>query len=158
MMPILSLDRAAVSRCSDGSVRFDDPGCPLVVTLRVESGGGRPRVASIRVDARDTTRITSKALSRLPIPQMLHLAALSQSSTHPNETHWRSMVRPKAYGKRGWPPEHWQLVWDVYRWAAETNRAGGAVQAVADLWCVSTRPTAYRWVARARREVSAEPR
>lgn len=150
MPPQLSLDRAAVTRHSDGSVRVDDPECPFAVTLRVDTVGGRVRLTSLTVDTRDTARITAKGLSRLPLPQLLHIAALRQATSHPNEDHWRSLVQPKPYGERDWPDSHWQLVWDVFCWAVETKRPGGGFQAVADLWCVARRPTAYRWVERAR--------
>jgi hypothetical protein len=157
MMPQLSLDRAAVTRQGDGSVKVDDPQCPLVVTLRVDTGDGhRARLSSLTVDARGGHRITTKGLSRLPLPQLLHIAALHQVCTHPNEAHWRSLVRPKPYGERDWPADHWALVWDVYRWAIQSGRPGGGYQAVADLWCVSRRPTAYRWVSRARQLVGQQ--
>lgn len=151
MMPQLSLDRATVTRHDDGMVRVDDPECPMVVTLRVDTGAGsRARLVSLAVDARGPHRITAKSLSRLPLPQLVHLAALHQACSHPNEAHWRSLVRPKPFGERDWPPEHWGLVLDVYRWAIQSGRPGGGFQAVADLWCVARRPTAYRWVAHAR--------
>ncbi len=150
MMPQLSLDRAAVTRHSDGAVRVDDPECPVVVTLYVDTSAGRAQLSSLTVEARPYQRITAKGLARLPLPQLLHIAALRQVPSHPNEEHWRSLVQPKPYGERDWSDEHWRLVWDVYRWAVETKRPGGGFQAVADLWCVARRPTAYRWVARAR--------
>jgi hypothetical protein len=156
MMPQLSLDRACVTRHSDGSVQVDDPECPVVVTIQVDATGGRARVTSLTVVARGNQRITTKGLSRLPLPQLLHLAALRQQASHPNEEHWRSMVTPKPFGARDWPDEHWRLVWAVFRWAVETRRPGGGFQAVADLWCVARRPTAYRWVSRARDLVALE--
>jgi hypothetical protein len=158
MMPALSLDRAVVVRQDDGSVVVDDPECPVTITLVVDSTvGTRPRLVSLTVAARGPgDRITAKGLGRLPVPQLVHLAALRTPATHPNEDFWRALVTPKPYGDRDWPDQHWRTVWEVYRWADSTGRPGGGFQAIADLWCVARRPTAYRWLARARKVVQAD--
>lgn len=146
----LCLQRAVVTRHDDGSVRFDDADCPVIVTVMVDTTSGLPRLVSVRVDARPGSVVSSKLLARLPMSQMRHLAALRQPPSHPDEAHWRSMVLPKLAGHRDWPEDHWRIVWLVYRWAVETARPGGGYRAVADVWGVTTNPTAYRWVARAR--------
>lgn len=153
MTPLVDLDAAQVSRGPDGMVTVDDPGSPLLLSVRVEQRRGRPQIVRLEVEARHpAARITAAALSRLPLAQVLYLAGMT---LHPNEAHYRALAIGKRPGQRGWTDDHWRRVWAVYEWARSTGRPGGGVQAVADLWGVAVSPTAYRWVKKARKVVNA---
>lgn len=156
---VLDVDRAQITRGPDGTVRVEDPRCPLSVQVRVELRGGRPHLAHLAVDTRTPeARISARALSRLPVRQLILLAAARGGTAHPNEALYRSLARPRPRGQRHWDDGHWERVMTVYDWACETGRPGGGWQAVADMWGVSRNPTAYRWVAQARRRVSPADR
>lgn len=149
----IDVDAAQVSHASDGSVVVDDPGSPWLVRLWVRVVEGRARIVRMRVDVRDrTVGITAARLGRLPTAQLLHVA-LSEAA-HPNETFYRMLAVPKPAGQRSWDDGHWARVLQVYQWALATNRPGGGVRAVADMWGVSVNPTARRWLAEARRRAA----
>lgn len=141
----MNVDGALVTRHGDGTVTVDDPACPLRVRVRVTAG----RLTDITVTARHPgARITSSALARLPLRQVRHLAS---TAAHPNEAYYRALALPRPPGHRGWDEGHWSRVLAVYRWAQDTGRPGGGAAAVAELWQVTRNPTAYRWLAQARR-------
>jgi hypothetical protein len=154
----LSVDRATVTRTGDGSVTVDDPGFPLVLRVRVRPEGGRTQLLALEVSARGPdSRITAGALGRLPLAQVVHVAAhlTHAGSGHPNEAWYRQLAVPRPAGRRSWPAEHWPRVRAVYEWAEGTGRPGGGMQAVADLWDIAVDPTVERWMARVRRLAAA---
>lgn len=140
----------------DRSVLFDDPSSPWTLRVWVGRAGRRRYITRLRVDVRSgDAPITAARLARLPTAQLLHVASAQLASTkpdgHPNEAWYRMLATPKPRGSRSWPAEHWDRVLEVHRWAEETSRPGGGAQAVAHLWGVAVNPTAYRWLAEARR-------
>lgn len=155
----LDVDQARISRHRDMSVLFDDPNSPWLVRVWVGTSRRRHYRRHIsRIDLRvrpGGPPITAARLASLPCGQLLHVAAAQLAADlpdgHPNEAWYRMLATPKPRGARSWPDEHWHRVWQVYRWAADSARPGGGPQAVADLWGVSVNPTAYRWLAQARR-------
>ncbi len=154
---VLDIDHARIARAGDGAVLFDDPGSPWVVRVWIRPlAGGRPGIARLRVDTRDPRLpINASRLARLPTRQILHIAAATATAEpHPNEIYYRMLARPKPAGQRGWPDTHWPTVLTVHDWAVETRRRGGGAKAVADMWGVSTNPTAYRWLDEARRRAA----
>lgn len=157
----LDLDRATARRTPDGAVELDDPGYPLVLTLAVHRHGGRLQLARLTVQARHpAARITAGALGRLPLAQALYVAGAQVAAgggAWPNEAFYRALARPKPPGQRNWDAGHWERVLTVWQWAAETGRPGGGAQAVADLWGVARDPTAWRWLAEARRRNAVAP-
>jgi len=117
----------------------------------VGSTRGRRYVSRLRIDTRPGgLPITAERLSRLPIGQLLHVASaqVAPASGHPNEMYYRMLAVPPV---RGGAAEHLDRVLAVYQWAVETDRPGGGVAAVAELWGVAKNPTAYRWLSQARR-------
>lgn len=154
---LIDVDRAQVLTAPDGTVTVDDPDSPLLLSVRVVIERGRPQVVHVALNARHPdARISTAALGRLPLTQVVYLAAQRlQPGGHPNEAHYRALARPKPRGQRGWDDGHWERVLAVYRWARDTRRPGGGVQAVADLWGVSASPTAVRWLREARRRAAA---
>lgn len=167
MINLLDIDQARVSTASDGSVLFDDPAAPWVLRVwtRTPTDGGptsrrrRSTIVRMRIDARDLqVGITAGRLARLPTAQMLHIAAaaVTADDAHPNEVYYRMLARPKTVGQRGWPNDHWDQVLAVDEWARESGRPGGGARAVADMWGVAVNPTAYRWIAEARRRYTTQ--
>lgn len=158
----LDVDRARISRTRDQSVLFDDPDSPWLV--RVWVGTTRRRryrsyISRLRIDVRPGgPPVTAARLASLPTGQLLHVAAAQLASavpdSHPNEAWYRMLAAPKPRGSRSWPTDHWDRVLQVHRWAEDTNRPGGGAQAVADLWSIAVNPTAYRWLATARRRAN----
>jgi hypothetical protein len=149
--PVLDVDAAAVSTSPGGDVAIDDPGCPWLIRVwAITTTAGRTRLARVEITARDPTTVdvTASALGRLPTAQLRQVAA---AHTHPGEVYYRMLARPKPVGQRSWGPDHWAAVLTVAQWATDTNRPGGPVVAVADLWSVSPEPTARRWLLHARR-------
>lgn len=152
----LDVDRARIARAGDRSVLFDDPAAPWLVRVWVGTDRrGRRHIARLRIDARPAGQpISAARMARLPTAQLLHVAAAqlaaARTDTHPNEAWYRMLASPKPRGSRSWPDEHWERVLIVHQWAVDTARPGGGARAVADLWGVSTNPTAYRWLAAAR--------
>ena len=150
---VIDTESAQVGRTSDGAVVFDDSGAPWVVRVWPAAESGRIR--RIRVDVRAGGQpITASALGRLPIAQMVAIAASSSAQTrgqqlHTNEVFYRLLAKPKQH--RSWDDGHWERVLTVFDWARLTRRPGGGARAVADLWGVSVNPTVWRWLAEARR-------
>lgn len=156
----LDVDAARVARGRDQSVLFDDPASPWLVRVWMRTDGRprRPRryISRIRIDVRPGgVPISAPRLARLPTAQMLYVAAAQLAGeapdAHPNEAWYRMLASPKAAGQREWDDGHWGRVLTVYQWAVDTGRPGGGVRAIADLWGVARNPTAYRWLAEARR-------
>lgn len=151
MTELLNIDRAQVTRDADGTVRVDDPGSPLAVGVAVDTSDGRARLVRLEVTVRDRGSVSAATLARLPVQQLVHLAASRTGGSFPEEPFYRQLARPKARGQRAWDPGHWTRVLSVHDWAESVGRPGGGPQAVADFWNVSKDPTAYRWLAIARR-------
>ncbi len=147
---LLNIDRAHVTRDADGTVRVDDPESPLAVGVAVDTSTGRARLVRIEVTV-EAGGLSAATLARLPIQQLVHLAASRTGGGYPEEPFYRQLARPKARGQRAWDPGHWTRVMSVHDWAESVGRPGGGAQAVADFWNVSKDPTAYRWLAIARR-------
>lgn len=146
MTKILSPEDAQVSVDDQGMITIDDPGSPLLVTVQLDD---HSRICHLAISTRHPTgRITQAALSRLPIPQIQRLAAAIRTIT-PDEAWWTAAASLKPVGSRCWPDDHWDHVLAVATWARSTRRPGGPAAAVADLWGVTKRPTAYRWLAHA---------
>lgn len=132
------------------TVVVDDPGSPLLASVEI---GRDWRIRQLSLTIRHPSgRITGTSLARLPIAQIERVAR-SLLSTAPQEAWWTGTVVVRPMGQRSWPDEHWDRVLAVYDWAESTNRPGGGVAVVAELWGVAKNPTAYRWLARARRTV-----
>lgn len=151
---LMQMTSAQVGFTADGAVTFADPGAPL--TVRVWTDPDRLGIRRIRVDARPgAPRLTAAALGRLPVAAMLRVARSGhQAGTgHPNDM----LIQLYADQRpgRSWDDDHWGRVLDVYTWAETSNRPGGGVQAIADMWGVTIDPTAYRWLREARRRVDA---
>lgn len=146
--PVINLDRARVSQTSGGRVQIDDPGSPWRIEVRIHLDAGRAQLSAITVELRDDAAlpITAARLRRLPLAQILHVAA---AQLHPNEVYYRMLATPRRPGQRSWGDDHWQRVLEVARWAQDTRRPGGGGQAVADMWGTGLR-TAYRWLTEAR--------
>lgn len=148
MMTLLNPEDAQVTIGDQGAITIDDPGSPLLVTIRLDE---HHRISQLTITTRHPTgRINQAALSRLPLPQIQRLAAAVQTIT-PDEVWWTAAASLKPSGSRSWPDNHWDHVLSVATWATNTNRPGGPATAIADLWGVTKRPTAYRWLARAAR-------
>jgi hypothetical protein len=161
----VDLDRARIVHRGDGSAVVDDPTSPWKVRAWTRHDlSGRARLVRLQVDLRDPAGhggdITAARLSRLPVAQILHLAGTSNTAptAHPNEPYYRMLARPRPVGQRGWDDGHWARVLEVWRWAEDTGRPGGGVRAIADLWGVAVNPTAYRWLAEARRRTAGVDR
>lgn len=148
--PLLRLDQAQITRDMSGAVTIDDPDSPVLVIVSVDGSRSPRQISELIIRARHpAARITPAALARLPLSQIRHIAA--RTDQHPNDLIWRAEITQKPAGCRHWDDDHWRQVLDVYEWAVETRRPGGGAQAVADMWNVARNPTAYRWLARARR-------
>ena len=157
----IDVEQARVSPNRDRSVLFDDPSSPWLVRVWVGRDRRRRYISRIRIDARPgAAPITAARLARLPTVQLLHVAsaqlAATRPDTHPNEAWYRMLATPRPRGQRTWDDGHYERVLNVYHWAVDTDRAGGGVRAVADLWGVSVTPTAYRWLSEARRRQRAD--
>jgi hypothetical protein len=148
MTPLVALNRAQISRDTSGGITVDDPESPLLISVSTTPDGAH--IGQLVVTIRHPSgRITPRALSRLPLQQIRHIAA--QTVGHPNDQLWRALITPKASGSRHWPSDHWDQVLAVYEWARTSGRPGGGTQAIADLWGVARNPTASRWLTTARR-------
>lgn len=147
----MDVGRARINHTGDGAVVFDDPTAPWVVRVWPRTGPRGRYVARLRVDVRDpAVGVTPGRLARLPVSQMLHLAAATAPGpAHPNEMYYRMLAQPKT--GRSWDDGHWERVLEVFDWAVETGRPGGGPAAVADLWGVALDPTVWRWLTKARR-------
>lgn len=151
VQPLLDVDRAQISQGPDGSVTVDDPHAPWVVRVWVVDIDGRACIDRMQVDAREPGLcVTAARLGRLPTAQILQVAA-AEVFGQGGEIYYRMLARPRARGSRSWDRDHYTRVLAVHDWAVRTNRTGGGAQAVADLWGVAKNPTAWRWLAAARR-------
>jgi hypothetical protein len=124
----------------------------------VSDDEGRACISRITIESRDAEPmcVTSTRLGRLPTAQILQGAAAEVlGSGHDGEMFYRLLAVPR--GERSWGPEHYARVLAVHEWAVKTGRPGGGAQAVADLWGVAKNPTAWRWLARARRTARGPP-
>lgn len=149
--PLLDVDRAQVSRGPDGSVTFDDSGAPWIVRVWIVDIDGRACIDRMQIDAREPGMcVTATRLGRLPTAQMLQVAA-AEVLGHGGEIYYRMLARPLPRGARSWDRGHYTRVLAVHDWAVRTRRPGGGAQAVADLWGVAKNPTAWRWLAAARK-------
>lgn len=144
------------TRLADGTVAF--VGGPWTVRVRLGDDCGRPYIRRLTVDVRNPRpRVTAARLARLPLAHLLHAAAAQVAEaegTYPNEALYRLLAVPKPAGQRAWDDGHYRRVAQVAAWAREVRRPGGPTKAVADLWGVVANPTAYRWLAEARRRAS----
>jgi hypothetical protein len=155
--PLLDVDKAQVSRAPDGAVVLDDPGSPWLVHVWVADVEGRACIAGLLVEARgEPVCVTAARLGRLPTAQILQVAAAEAlGNGHDAEVYYRMLASPRPRGSRSWGPDHYARVLAVHDWAVRTGRPGGGAQAVADLWGVARNPTAWRWLAEARRRAAA---
>lgn len=152
MPAVIDVDQAQITRQADGTVVVDDPQSPVRVTVRVDTATGRARPVLVTVEAtHPTARISAAALARLPLAQIVQLAAATTGGGHPDEPYYRQLAQPKPRRRHaGWDPGHWGRVQAVYDWAVRVNRPGGGARAVADFWGVTVDPTVYRWLKAAR--------
>lgn len=151
--PLLDVSRATVSIDADGSVAFDDPDAPLVAAVWT-TGDAYPIITRIVVDSRGPD-ITGARLYRLPMAQMRYIAAVKTAAAGvgPNEMLYGMLATPRP--PSGWDDDHWGRVLDVWRRGEDVDGRGGGVRAVARLWGVTVKPTAYRWLAEAKRRGTA---
>lgn len=147
---LLNIDRAQVTRDADGTIRVDDPGSPLAVGVNVDTSTGRARLVRLEILVRETAGLSAATLARLPLQQLVHLAASRVGGGYPEEPFYRQLARPKGRGQRAWDTGHWSRVLAVHEWAESVGRPGGGAQAVADFWGVAKDPTVYRWLGTAR--------
>lgn len=151
VQPFVNLDSAQITRETDGMVRVEDPDGSVAVAVAVDTSGGPARLTRIIVEARGMgVRLSAAGLARLPIAQLVHLAAATMGTGYPDEPYYRQLARPRPRGQRGWDRGHWSRVLAVWEWAESVGRPGGGAQAVADFWGVSRDPTVYRWLTAAR--------
>lgn len=154
--PLVDLDRAQITRQSDGTVMVDDPEAPIAVAVAVDTSGGPARLLRLTVEVRGAAvRMSAAGLARLPLAQLVHLAASTLGNGYPDEPYYRQLARPKPRGQRAWDSGHWTRVLSVWEWAETVGRPGGGAQAVADFWGVSRDPTVYRWLTLARDSTAA---
>lgn len=150
--PLLDLDRAQVTRDTDGTVRVVDPESPFAVGLEVDTSAGRAQLVRLELTVlRQPMGLSPAVLARLPLQQLIHLAAARTGRGFPEESFYRQLARPKSRGQRAWDAGHWSRVRSVWEWAEGVGWPGGGAQAIADFWNVSKDPTAYRWLATARK-------
>lgn len=149
---MIDVDRAQITRRNDGMVVVDDPDAPVVVAVHIDTSAGSARATGVEVRARHAgVRISAALLARLPLPQIVLVAASTGGNGHPDEPYYRQLARPKPRGRRAsWDPGHWQRVMAVHEWAERVERPGGGARAVADFWGVTVDPTVYRWLKIAR--------
>lgn len=149
--PMVDLDRAQITRQGDGTVVVDDPQAPIRVAVAVDTSGGPARLLRLTVEVRGAAvRLSAAGLARLPIAQLVHLAASAMGGGYADEPYYRQLARPKPRGQQAWDLGHWRRVLSVWEWAEGVGRPGGGAQAVADFWGVSRDPTVYRWLSLAR--------
>lgn len=154
--PLVDVDRAQVTRRGDGTVVVDDPQAPISVAVAVDTSGGRARLVRLTVEVRQAAvRLSASGLARLPVAQLVHLAAAACGSGLADEPYYRQLARPKPVGHTSWDEGHWQRVMAVWEWAERVGRRGGGAQAVADFWDVARDPTVYRWLSTARARLAA---
>lgn len=156
LQPLVDLDRAQITRQGDGTVVVNDPESPIAVAVAVDTSGGPARLTRLTVEVREAAvRLSAAGLARLPIAQLVHLAASAMGNGYPDEPYYRQLARPRPHGQRAWDRGHWTRVLSVWEWAETVGRPGGGAQAVADFWGVSRDPTVYRWLAIARHTTAA---
>jgi hypothetical protein len=155
VQPLLDVDRAQVSQDPDGSITVDDPHAPWIVRVWVVDIDGRACIDRMQVEAREPGMcITAARLGRLPTAQILQVAA-AEMFGQGGEIYYRMLARPRSRGSRSWDRDHYVRVLAVHDWAMRTRRPGGGAQAVADLWGIAKNPTAWRWLAAARKTISS---
>ena len=152
--PLLDADKAQISRTPDGAVVIDDPASPWVVQVWLDADDGRACISRLMVEAREPVCVTAARLGRLPTAQILQVGA-AEVFGDGGEMFYRLLAAPRPPGSRSWGSEHFARVLAVHEWAVRSGRPGGGAQAVADLWGVAKNPTAWRWLAEARRRESA---
>lgn len=146
-MTIFDIARASNGLTDDGVV-IDDPQAPFIVTIGVGLIGGAPRITALTITPRDEGPIRRSWLRELPLRELFQVAvAVGYGAEVANESYFRRLA---AGGVA--PVEN--RVMAVYNWAIQVNRPGGPVKAIRDFWGVS-RPTAHRWLRRAREKARA---
>lgn len=156
--PLLDADKAQITRTPEGAVMVDDPGSPWIVHVWVHAVDGRACISRLSVEARgEPVCVTAARLGRLPTAQILQVAAAEVlGDGHDAEMYYRLLATPRPRGVRSWDADHYMRVLTVHDWAVRTRRPGGGAQAVADLWGVALNPTAWRWLATARRHQGSQ--
>lgn len=141
---MLDVRRASVRATSSGVV-IDDPECFFTVTVDLDG----TKLREIVIRDRNNGRITGRRLGKLPLQQIIHVAAAASATeaTDAGETHYRMLATPKPPGVRSWPPAHYRAVLTVAEWAFHVKR--DQLDTIAEFWSVSRR-TAARWVSVAR--------
>lgn len=145
MIPLVDPAAAQITLQSTGLIAIDDPESPVLVEISIDEHN---RINKMIITSRHpSARITAATVRRIPLAALQRIA-ISMRTAPPEETWWHSDAAVK-HG-RSWSADHWHRVLQAAEWARETGRPGGPAQAIADLWGVSRRPTAYRWLSRAR--------
>jgi hypothetical protein len=145
-IPLINPAAAQLSLHSNGHVLVDDPDAPLLAEIGLNDRG---RIDTLIITCRHPTgRITAATIRRIPIGELHRLAVAMRTAGLQHETWWRADAIVK-HG-RSWDDDHWRRVLAAAAWAERIGRPGGATQAIADLWGVTRRPTAYRWLVYAR--------
>jgi hypothetical protein len=153
----LDVTNARVSRLGGtGAVLFETDESPWQIRVWVGLVGRRRFLRRIRIDSRDPKLpITAARLARLPVRELLHIAAAQTApepgDSYPDEVFYRMLAKPKPTGQREWDDEHWERVLAVYEWAKRVGRKGGGPRAIADFWGIALNPTGFRWLQEARR-------
>lgn len=141
----MDVSRAQLSNLGTEIV-LDDPDSDF--RLRVAMfDSERPAIRSLMVESRGSAEISSAVLAALPVRQIAGVSA-SALLGGGDEARYRMLAQPLPEGMRSWPPDHYDRVWEVARWARRTGREGGEAGTVAEFWEVCPR-TARRWIARA---------
>jgi hypothetical protein len=142
----MDVSRAQLSNTGD-MVQLVDPEFPWAVDVYMVPGSDRPKIREIRIWARGEEHqpITSTALAQIPVRQIASVAASALAGE--GEAQYRMLARPRPKGQRSWPPDHFERVGRVARWARSTGRPGGPAVAVSEFWSVDVR-TARRWLSR----------
>lgn len=139
----MDVSRAQLSN-TGAMVQVIDPAWPWTVDVYLSKGAERPEVRGLVVWAReDGGPVTSTVLAQIPVRQLASVAASALAGE--GEAQYRMLARPRPPGQRSWPPDHFERVARVARWARSTGRKGGPAGAVAEFWNVHYR-TARRWL------------
>lgn len=143
------------------AARWADLPVDAVVTMTVQVVDRAPRCVGLSVVAKKGCAVDGVLLRRLPVATLLEyaVAAAAQRETKPGHYSLSSFKSPDAF--RAFrashpvrkPRERWQLTPNHLREVAEVYRAARSapVAAVAEHWN-KPRPTASRWIAKARAE------
>lgn len=141
----MNVSEAQLANIGD-TVVLDDPSFPYRVQVRLHENTDRPAVTEFVVRSRDGDPITSATLAQIPVRQIASVAASAMAGEA--EAQYRMLARPRPYGVRSWPEDHYERVARVVMWARRIGRPGGAAGVVSEFWDVHQR-TARRWIARA---------